>query len=162
MPEDAKIGMEFLQEALKLDPNYAAARLMAWGMEIRVLRGGFNAADAEAGVRHARAALAYGTDDATAPSVATLALLHLGHDFAAAAGAIARALALNPSAPPHSIGARMSMPWPAIPQLPRLCASRVATEPARYIQLRGLCFIGHRSLATAALRRRRGILRKGN
>ena len=97
MPEDAKIGMEFLQEALKLDPNAAAHAFMAWGMEIRVLRGGFNAADAEAGVRHARAALAYGTDDATALSVATLALLHLGHDFAAAAGAIARALALNPS-----------------------------------------------------------------
>ncbi len=98
MPEDAKIGMEFLEEALTLDPNYATAHaFMAWGMEIRVARGGFNKADAAAGVRHARAAVAYGTDDATALSVAALTLLHLGHDFAAASAAIARALALNPS-----------------------------------------------------------------
>jgi adenylate cyclase len=98
MPEDANIGMGFLEQALELDPNYAAAHaFMAWGLEIRVLRGGFNEADAAAGVRHARAAIAHGTDDATALSVAALTLLHLGHDFAAASGAIARALALNPS-----------------------------------------------------------------
>jgi adenylate cyclase len=98
MPEDADMGIKLLEEALKLDPHYAAAHaFMAWGMEIRVLRGGFSEADAAAGVRHARAALAHGTDDATALSVAALALLHLGHDFAAASGAIARALELNPS-----------------------------------------------------------------
>jgi adenylate cyclase len=98
MPEDANIGLEFLEQALKLDPNYAAAHAyMAWGLEIRVVRSGFNEADAAAGVRHARAAIARGSDDATALSVASLTLLHLGHDFAAASGAIARALALNPS-----------------------------------------------------------------
>jgi len=98
MPEEANIGLGYLEEALKLDPNYAAVHAhISWALEIRVMRGGFNEADAAAGVRHARAALAYGSDDATALAVATIALLHLGHDFAAASGAITRALSLNGS-----------------------------------------------------------------
>ena len=48
-------------------------------------------------LRHARAALVHGADDATALATASLVLLHLGHDFAAASGAIARALSLNSS-----------------------------------------------------------------
>jgi adenylate cyclase len=98
MPEDAKIGMEFLEEALKIDANYASAHAyLAWGLEMRVVRGGFNVVDAEAGARHARAALDHGGDDATALGIASFAILHLGHDFAAASGAIARALSLNGS-----------------------------------------------------------------
>jgi TolB-like protein/Tfp pilus assembly protein PilF len=98
MPEDAAIGMGYLEEALKLDPNYAAAHAyMAWALEMRFVRGGFSEADAAAGVRHARAALAHGGDDATALAVASLTILHLGHDFEAASGAVARALALNGS-----------------------------------------------------------------
>jgi tetratricopeptide (TPR) repeat protein len=98
MPEDAAIGMPYLEEALKFDPNYAAAHAyMAWALEMRFVRGGFSEADAAAGLRHARAALAHGGDDATALAVASLAILHLGHDFEAASGAIARALALNSS-----------------------------------------------------------------
>jgi len=98
MPEDAESGMGLLEDALKLDPNYAAAHaFMAWALEIRVVRGGFNEADATAALRHARAALVHGGDDATALATASLVLLHLGHDFAAASGAIARALSLNGS-----------------------------------------------------------------
>jgi adenylate cyclase len=96
MPEDAAIGMRHLEDALKLDLNYAAAHAyMAWALEMRFMRGGFNEADAAAGLRHARAALAHGGDDATALAIASLSILHLGHDFEAAAGAIARAVALN-------------------------------------------------------------------
>jgi adenylate cyclase len=98
MPEDAAIGMGYLEDALKLDPNYAVAHAyLAWGLEIRFVRGGFSPADAAAGLRHARAALAHRADDATALAVASLSILHLGHDFDAAAGAIARAVALNGS-----------------------------------------------------------------
>jgi TolB-like protein len=98
MPEDAKIGMDYLEEALKLDPTYAVAHAwLAWAFEMRVTRAGFSEADATAGVRHARAALVYGSDDTTALAVATIPLLHLGHDFAAASGAVARALSLNNS-----------------------------------------------------------------
>jgi adenylate cyclase len=98
MPEDATVGMGLLEDALKLDPDYAAAHAyLAWGLEMRVVRGGYHEADAIAGVRHARAALAHGTDDPTALAVASLVLLHLDNDFSAASGAIARALAVNGS-----------------------------------------------------------------
>ena len=70
---------------------------MAWGLEFRFVRGGFEEADVTAGLRHAQAALAYGGDDATAVAIASFVILHLGHDFAAASGAVARALALNAS-----------------------------------------------------------------
>ena len=64
---------------------------------MRVARGGFDEVDKVAGVRHGRAALVHGTDDAMALAIASIALLHLGHDFEAASGAIARALMLNGS-----------------------------------------------------------------
>jgi TolB-like protein len=98
MPDDAKIGMDFLEAALKLDPHYAIAHaLMAWGMEFRVYRGAFDEADALAGVRHAQLALTHGGDDATALAIAGFVMLMLGHEFAAASGAVARALSLNAS-----------------------------------------------------------------
>ncbi len=98
MPKDAAIGMGYLEEALKLDPNYAIAHAhIAFALEVRFMRGGLNEADAVAAVRHARAALTHGGDDATALAIAAMPVLHLGHDFEAASGAVARALALNGS-----------------------------------------------------------------
>jgi adenylate cyclase len=98
MPADANIGKNLLEQALKLDPSYAPAHAyMAWAMEIRFLRGGFNEADKIEGERHARLALAHGSDDSMALSLAALVILHLGHDFDAASAAISRALSLNPS-----------------------------------------------------------------
>jgi adenylate cyclase len=98
MPEDAAIGIDYLEKALKLDPNYAAAHAnLAWALEMRFMRGGLNETDAAAGLLHARAAIAHGQDDPIALAIAAIGLLHLGHDFDAAAGAIARALALNSS-----------------------------------------------------------------
>lgn len=98
MPEDAEIGIGHLEAALKLDPNYAAAHAyLAWALEMRFFRGGFNAADAAEGLRHARAAVAHGGDDAAALAMAAVGLLHLGRDFEAASDAIRRALALNSS-----------------------------------------------------------------
>jgi adenylate cyclase len=66
-------------------------------LEMRFVRGGFKEADAAAGVLHARAAVAHGQDDSIALAIAAIGLLHLGHDFEASSGAIARALALNGS-----------------------------------------------------------------
>ena len=72
MPEDAAIGMSYLEEALRLDPNYAAAHAyMAWRWRSVCARRLYET-DAAAGVRHARAALAHGGDDATALAVASL------------------------------------------------------------------------------------------
>jgi TolB-like protein len=109
MPEDTAAAIGYLEQALKLDPNYAIAHAhMAWALEVRFMRGGFDPADAAAGVRHARAALAHGVDDATALAVASLTILHLAHDFEAASGAIARATSLNGScAAAYFFGAHM-------------------------------------------------------
>ena len=98
MPEDAKVGMVLLAEALTIDPNHAPAHAqMAWGLEQIVVRGGGTEADVAAGIRHARAALTHGGDDAAALAIASLPILHLAHDFEAASGAIARAISINSS-----------------------------------------------------------------
>jgi TolB-like protein/class 3 adenylate cyclase len=55
MPTDARIAKGFLQDALKLDPNYAAAHaFLAWCHEICYMRAGFDEADKVAGLLHAR------------------------------------------------------------------------------------------------------------
>ena len=152
MPEDAKIGMEFLEEALKIDANYAPAHAyLAWGLEMRVVRGGFNAVDAEAGLRHARAALDHGGDDATALGIASFVILHLGHDFAAASGAIASALSLNGScaialyfgAHVHSLSGDPTK------------AENYALRALRLSPFDPLCFVAHFALGNVRFRERR-------
>ena len=152
MPEDAKIGMEFLEEALKIDANYAPAHAyLAWGLEMRVVRGGFNVVDAEAGLRHARAALDHGGDDATALGIASFVILHLGHDFAAASGAIARALSLNGScaialyfgAHIHSLSGDPTK------------AENYALRALRLSPFDPLCFVAHFALGNVRFRERR-------
>ena len=98
MPEDAKIGMAFLERALALDPHYAPAHAyMAWGLEMRVTRGIAGETDLAEAVRHARAALAHGGDDAATLAAASLVLMILGRDTDAALAGSARALSVNGS-----------------------------------------------------------------
>ena len=107
MPADARIAAGFLEEALKLDPDYAAAHaLLAWCHEIFFARAGLDEADKIAGIQHARAAIASGADDATALTFAAFAITILSKDHEAALGAVERALALNAScATAHYFGA---------------------------------------------------------
>ena len=107
MPADARIAAGFLEDALRLDPNYAAAHaFIAWCHEICFMRGGFDEADKIAGLRHARTAIASGTDDAMALATAAFVIFYLSKDDKAALSAIERALSLNPSsAPAHYWGA---------------------------------------------------------
>ena len=101
MPADARIAAGFLEDALRLDPNYAAAHaFIAWCHEICFMRGGFDEADKIAGLRHAHTAIASGTDDATTLAVAALVIGALSKDYKAALSAIERALSLNPSSAP--------------------------------------------------------------
>jgi TolB-like protein/Tfp pilus assembly protein PilF len=98
MPADARIAAGFLEDALRLNPDYAAAHaLLALCHEFIFTRAGLDEADRIAGVRHARAAIASGADDATALAFAAFAISALGKDHEAALGAIDRALALNAS-----------------------------------------------------------------
>jgi adenylate cyclase len=98
MPPGARIAAGYLEDALRLDPNYAAAHaFIAWCHEICFMRGGFDEADKLAGLRHARSAIASGTDDATALAVAAFAMGILSKDYKAAVSVIERALSLNAS-----------------------------------------------------------------
>ncbi len=98
MPADARIAAGLLEDALKLDPNYAAAHaLLAWCHEIFFTRAGFGAADKAAGVGHARAVIASGADDATALAIAAFVITMLSKDHEAALSAVERALSLNAS-----------------------------------------------------------------
>jgi adenylate cyclase len=107
MPADARTAAGFLEDALKLDPDYAAAHaLLAWCHEIFFVRAGLDEADKVAGIRHARAAIASGGDDASALAFAAFVITILSKDRDAAIGAIERALALNAScAAAHYFGA---------------------------------------------------------
>ncbi len=109
MPADATIAAGLLKDALRLDPNYAAAHaLLAWCHEICFSRAGFGDADRIAGVRHARAAIASGTDDATALATAAFVIALLSKDYKAASSGIERALSLNSScAAAHYFGSQV-------------------------------------------------------
>jgi len=109
MPADARIAAGFLEDALKLDPNYAAAHAhLAVCHEICFARAGFDEADRSAGIMHARAAIASGTDDATALALAAFVIRQLTKDYKAASRGIERALSLNAScAAAHYMGAQI-------------------------------------------------------
>ena len=82
MPADAKIAARFLEDALKLSPDYAAAHaFLAWCHEICFMRGGYDEHEKIAGLRHARIAIASGTDDATALAIAAFVVAWLNREL---------------------------------------------------------------------------------
>ena len=97
MPDEGTVAMAYLESALALDPNYAPVHAaLALCHETR-FRARFDETELAEGLRHARLALAFGTDDAASLAMAAIVVLHLDRDFGAASGAIARALSLNTS-----------------------------------------------------------------
>jgi TolB-like protein/class 3 adenylate cyclase len=96
MPGDADKALPLLQQALALQPDFAAAHASAaWCHEQRYLRGGMHEEDRAAGIAHARAALAAGHDDAVVLATAGFVVGLLEHDYGSAMEAINAALALN-------------------------------------------------------------------
>ncbi len=99
MPEDADRALELLEEAIRLEPDYAIAHgCVAWCHEQRYLRGGLQAEAREAARKHAHAAIRAGSDDAMALALGgfTLAVTE-GCFEASAIDALDRAIALSPS-----------------------------------------------------------------
>jgi adenylate cyclase len=98
MPEEADKALPLLERALALEPGYAIAHAMAaWCHEQRFFRGGLAANEREAGLRHARAALAAGAEDANVLGLAGFVIALLESDLVTAREAFERALALSPS-----------------------------------------------------------------
>ena len=98
MPAEAAKAMPLLERALTLEPDYAGAHgYLAWCHQILFVRGGFNKENHDAAIRHARAALSYGRDDATALAIGGLVVSVTEHDRATAFEALEQALAISPS-----------------------------------------------------------------
>jgi TolB-like protein len=98
MPEDADKALGFLQEAIRLEPNYPAVHgFIAWCQEQRYLRGGLDADTRHDAIVHARAAIETGSDDAMALAMGGFVVGVLERDYETALEAIDRSLALSPS-----------------------------------------------------------------
>ena len=96
MPREAATAIPLLEEALRLEPDYSAAHAyLSWCYHSRFGRGGLREEDRLAAIRHARAAVALGNDDATALAIAALVLAYDGHDIATALKVFDRALELS-------------------------------------------------------------------
>ncbi len=95
-PTDTSEALRLLNEALRLDPNYACAHgYAAWGYEQRFLRGGFHPEDRVAALKHANAALAIGTDDPQALCLGAFVHATITHDYDRSINALDRALMLD-------------------------------------------------------------------
>jgi len=98
MPEQASKAMPLLEQALALEADYAAAHgLLALCHEILFVRAGFKQDNRIAAIRHARAAVTHGRDDAMALSLGADVIGMVEHDRPSALEAFERAQALSPS-----------------------------------------------------------------
>jgi adenylate cyclase len=97
-PDDSREALRLLDQALRLEPTYAAAHaIAAWCHEQLYSRAGFHEESKIAALRHGAAAISYGADDATALCMAGFATAMVTRDFDAGISAIDRSLALNTS-----------------------------------------------------------------
>ena len=96
MPGDAGKALALLDQALALQPDYAAAHASAaWCYEQRYLRGGLRDEDKVAGLYHARAAIEAGADDAATLATAGFCIGLIAHDYTTSMEVIDRALTLT-------------------------------------------------------------------
>jgi adenylate cyclase len=97
MPSDANTALALLEEALKLDPdNLSVHALAAWSHELCFTREGFDKAQSDAALSHARTVIAGNPGDATALAIAGFVVRFVGSPEIGNA-TIDRALALNRS-----------------------------------------------------------------
>jgi TolB-like protein/Flp pilus assembly protein TadD len=99
-PNDNSLALEFLTQAIELDPGFAPAlAFAAWCYEQRLTRGWNTVGEDDPAIalRLARAALATGSDDANVVGIAGFVLLMIGREYDAALSAIRRAADFNPN-----------------------------------------------------------------
>jgi adenylate cyclase len=97
-PDEAAKALPSLERALALEPHYAGAHgFLAWCHEILFAHGSFGDESRAAAIQHARAAVSYGRDDATALAFGAFVIAMVEHDRTTAFEAFEQALALSPS-----------------------------------------------------------------
>jgi len=94
-PADGDQALQLLNEALRLDPNYAAAHAYAAWCHQQRFRNGLLPEDKAAAITHAEAAIRGGMDDPQALSIGAFAQALITHDFANAIMLLDRALEMN-------------------------------------------------------------------
>jgi TolB-like protein len=98
MPAQVTKALVHLNRALALDPNYALAHAFAAMCHHCIfLRDGLRDEERSASIRHARAAITHGQDDALALTLAGFSIGMDGHEHAAAFAAFEAALTASPS-----------------------------------------------------------------
>ena len=98
MPEDADKALTLLIKAVELESDFAAAHaIIAWCYEQQYLRGGLQEKTRTAALRHARHAMAAGSDDAVALATAGFVIAAAGRDYETALTAFDRSFALSNS-----------------------------------------------------------------
>jgi adenylate cyclase len=98
IPAEAAKAMPLLERALTLEDDYARAHgLLASCHNIFFRLRGFNKENHDAAIRHARAAVAYGRDDAAALALGGFVIAMIEHDRATGFEAFEQALAISPS-----------------------------------------------------------------
>ena len=96
MPSEADKALGLLRQALAIQPDYPAVHAAAaLCHEQRYMRGGLQEADKAAALKHARAAIEAGADDAETLATAGFAIGLVTHDYETAMNAIERGLKIN-------------------------------------------------------------------
>jgi TolB-like protein/Tfp pilus assembly protein PilF len=114
MPAGATKALTLLENALALDPAYALAHAFAAMCHHNLfLRAGLHEENRAASIRHARAAIEQGQDDALALTFAGFSIGMDGHDHAAAFAALEAALAISPSSALTYILGSVILGWAA-------------------------------------------------
>jgi TolB-like protein len=147
-PESAPIAAGLLGDALKAYPNFALAHAyLAWSHQIRFTRADFDETERAVAIRHARAAIANGVDDATALAIGAYVIGLLGKDAASALEAIGRALTFNPSsAAAHFFGGFLYA-WSGDP----VKGTELAKRALRLSPFDPLAYQAHLALGVATL-----------
>jgi TolB-like protein/class 3 adenylate cyclase len=98
MPDGAAKALPLLENALKMEPDYALAHaFVAWAHEIIFARAGTHEENRLGATQHAYKAIAHGRDDAIALSLGGFVLGLVAHEREAAQQVFEAALALSPS-----------------------------------------------------------------
>jgi adenylate cyclase len=114
MPDPARQALVIIEQALRLEPDYARAHgLAAFCHENLFVRAGLHEENRMGAIRHAHAAIASGRDDATALALAGVAIGMVEHDALAAYEAFTAALAVSPSSSLSYLFGSLILGWAA-------------------------------------------------